>query len=851
MSDGIIAISDTFLPTLQKVPREVAGQVTSTLDTLRTTPESPGLHVEPLQNVKDDRIRSVRVNRKYRVLVFRLNSSGQNVWLVEGIYNHDDAYAKARTLYLRMNPVSGTTEIRSDEDAVQTAGGYSEEEVRSRAAALAAQMEAERLAEQQAAEAEQMTDAERASTAAGETDAGVAAPSGKDQAEHAQPSTGPAAHPELALDVEETRRPAPSVPTGPVLAVTAQQLIDDLGLDPILAERAADADDITLYELAESTKGWQGTALLDLATGTSLEDVRASYFTGVRGGSAVGTPSVTEDVLESLSAEKSQANYRLIEDDTALAEVLASGSFEEWRIFLHPEQKTYVEVNTRGPYRVTGGAGTGKTVVLVHRAVRLAHTAAGAGQMPRIVLTTFTRTLADALAQQVRTLAPSIPRPDALGAPGIHVTGVDRIAHGIVTTAQDLAPMADVLGWTTRRPKFSRYARAWATAVEAAAAAGALRDRTQPHVTPEFLLDEYREIVLPHRLLEESQYLRVSRTGRGTRLGRAQRREVWSVIAAYREGGQRDAALDWDETSAVAAAILDARAEATAARIADHVLVDEGQDLRPTQWQMLRALVAEGEDDMFIAEDSHQRIYSNPVKLGRYGISIRGRSRRLRLNYRTTAQNLDFAVSILRGGDFDIAAMEDDDLPGTEITHGPETGTFRSIRTGPEVTLLPATDLRDEIEQVTALVRDWSEKITAQGGDPSTIGVLTRFNKTRDTLVRALDDRGVRVVSVDRNSSYRGGAPLVMTFHRAKGMEFTHVVLFGVDDSSSIDPARGAYDEQTREAAELQERSLLYVGATRARDRLAVAWVGEASGLLAQEEPAALPARREDRAGNR
>lgn len=791
MSEGIIAISDTFLPTLQKVPREVAGQVTSTLEMLRTTPESPGLHVEPLQNVKDDRIRSVRVNRKYRVLVFRLNSSGQNVWLVEGVYNHDAAYAKAPTLYLRMNPISGTTEIRSDDDAVQTGGGYSEEEVRSRAAALAAQLEAERLAEQQAAEAEQVTDSERTAEADGEAE-----------------------------------------PTGPVLSVTAQQLIDDLGLDPYLAEQAADADDTTLYALAQKTKNWQGTALLDLATGTSLEDVRSAYFTGVTGGSAVGTPSGTDDVLQSLNAEKSQASYRLIEDDTALAEVLASGSFEKWRIFLHPEQKTYVEVNTRGPYRVTGGAGTGKTVVLVHRAVRLARKAAENGEDARIVLTTYTRTLADALAQQVRALAPSIPRPDALGAPGIHVTGVDRIAHGAVTSAQDLTPMAEVLGWTTRTPKFSRHAREWDVAIQAAATAGALRDRTQPHITAAFLIDEYREVVLPHRILEEADYLRVSRTGRGTRLGRAQRREVWSVIVAYREGGQRDSALDWDETSAVAGAILDARAAATGERVADHVLVDEGQDLRPTQWEMLRALVAEGEDDMFIAEDSHQRIYSNPVKLGRYGIAIRGRSRRLKLNYRTTAQNLDFAVSILRGGDFNIAAMEDDDLPGNEVTHGGETGTFRSIRSGPDVTLLPATDLQDEIEQVTALVRRWSEEILEEDGDPSTIGVLTRFNKTRDTLVRALDDRGLRVVSVDRNTRYRGGAPLVMTFHRAKGMEFTHVVLFGVDDSSSIDVTRGAYDVQTREAAELQERSLLYVGATRARDQLAVAWAGERSQYL-------------------
>src|SRR5699024_4921281 len=163
-----------------------------------------------------------------------------------------------------MNPVSGTTEIRTDEDAVQTGAGYSEEEVRSRAAARAAQMEAERIAEQQAAHASRAED-------------------------------------------EPVRTPEPSAPSGPALAVTAQPLIDQLALDRTLAERAVAADDIALQALIDDTKGWQGTALIALATGTSLEDVRASYFTGVSGGSAVGTPSGTEDVIESLSAEKSQA----------------------------------------------------------------------------------------------------------------------------------------------------------------------------------------------------------------------------------------------------------------------------------------------------------------------------------------------------------------------------------------------------------------------------------------------------------------------------------------------------------------------------------------------------------------
>ncbi|EWS81342.1 UvrD/REP helicase [Brachybacterium phenoliresistens] len=838
MSDGIISISDTFL---ESIPRSLLGQVTSTLNLLRTTPESPGLHVEPIYQAADDRIRSIRVNKQYRILAFRLNSSGQDLWLAEGVYDHDDAYRRARKLYLRMNPVSGTTEIRTDEDALR-AGGLSESEVQARAAALAA----EQLAEFQRQEAERLEQERRAAEMAepdekpsGAPDAGEQQP-GSSLAPAEQASSAQAGPIDQSSDEDGgTTEPAVDGGTGsvgrsgPVLSVTAQELIDVLGIDPVLAAAAVEADEAALLDLAEGARSWQGSALLDLATGKTLDEVREAYFTGVNGGSDVGTPSSTDDIVESLTAEKSQASYHLIEDDDALAKVLASGSFAQWRIFLHPEQRTYVYVRTRGPYRLTGGAGTGKTVVLVHRAVRLAQEAQAEGREARIVLTTYTRNLADALEEQVRTLEPGAPRTDVLGRPGIHVTGVDRIAHGVISGSRALAaPMRAVVGWDTRSPKYSRSAHDWEIAIAAAVASGAVRDRTQAHTSAAFLADEYREVILPHRILDETGYLRVPRGGRGTRLGRNQRREVWAIVAVYREGGRRSASIDWDETSAIAAAVLDAQAEATGERPADHVLVDEGQDLRPTQWQLLRALVAEGDDDMFIAEDSHQRIYSNPVKLGRYGIGIRGRSRRLKLNYRTTAQNLAFAVNVLKGGDFDIAAMEDDvDETGTPLEHGGDHGVYRSARSGPEVLLLPARDLADELEQVAALLREWAEEMGPEE-DLSTIGLLTRWASTRDLLVRGLDDRGIPVASVDRNVAYRKGAPLAMTFHRAKGMEFTRVVLFGIDADSLDDRPGRSYDEQTHEAAELQERSLLYVGASRARDRLAVAWSGEVSEML-------------------
>lgn len=791
MSTGTIALADSYSKT---VPRELAAAASQTLVKLMMNPESPGLHVEPIQQAADPRIRSIRVNRQYRILAFHLPRDGKDHWVVNGVYDHDEAYRIARILYLRINPITGATEFRDDPAPTSTAADPSFEDSAFK----------RRVAEEVARELAEREEREARERAAQEVGAG------SDDALDAAPDD-PAA---------EDRAPQSS---GPVLRVSVEDLVDELGIDREVAEAAVLADEDALLALAASSPTWQGSALLELATGETLDRVREMYSTGVTGGTPIGVPSGTDDVVDSLNSEKSKDRFRLIRDDKELSRVLASGDFAKWRVFLHPEQRTYVDVRTRGPYRLTGGAGTGKTVVLVHRAVKLARDGEKSGRTPRIVLTTFTRNLADSLSDQVRLLDATVPRGATLGGEGIHVAGVDRLVHGVVSRSRQVAgPMETVLGWSTTSPSFARKAADWEVAV---AAAGHTPD--QPHLSPEFLATEYGEVILPHRVTDEATYLRVARTGRGTRLGRRQRREVWEIVTRYREDGMRSGSIDYDEAAAIAAAVLDATAEAGKGRPADHVLVDEGQDLRPAQWQFLRALAAPGPDDMFLAEDSHQRIYSNPVRLGRYGIAITGRSRRLKLNYRTTAQNLAFAVSVLEGGEFDIAAMEEE---GAEPTQ--EQGTFRSARSGPVPQLMPNDTLAGELETVAGLLSTWIDEVLEEDLDPSTIGLLTRWVGTRDLLVRALDERGIKVASVDRNEA-RSGAPLAMTFHRAKGMEFSRVILFGIDEGSvrRLSPTAG-YDEQAVESAELQERSLLYVGASRARDRLAVTWNKEPSPLL-------------------
>ena len=247
------------------------------------------------------------------------------------------------------------------------------------------------------------------------------------------------------------------------------------------------------------------------------------------------------------------------------------------------------------------------------------------------------------------------------------------------------------------------------------------------------------------------------------------------------------------------------------------MLVDEGQDLGPAHWQLLRALVGEHADDLFIAEDSHQRIYGQRIVLSQFGIRIVGRSQRLTLNYRTTAQNLAYAINVLRGGKY--VDLED---------AAESSAAYRSARSGPVPRLIPCATLSEELDRAADLIRSW----VAETDAPETIAVLVREQRQRDRVVTGLAERGVTIRAVDREH-IKPGQPVVMTMHRAKGTEFSKILLFGVDQGAIPRPLRDEqYAEDAWADALLRERSLLYVAATRARDELALSWSGDPSQLL-------------------
>ena len=597
------------------------------------------------------------------------------------------------------------------------------------------------------------------------------------------------------------------------IGYTVGDLTDGLGLAPALAAKMmAAADEPSVLDAAEGALGWEQSAVLELVTGTSIEDIREKHgFTE----KPVDTDTdEDEQIIEALQRPASKMQFAYIEDDEELRRIIEGGDFAAWRIFLHPEQRKYVDANFSGPFRLSGGAGTGKTVVAIHRARRLAR----ANPSARIILTTFNATLAQGLKADLEALDPGITIADKPGDPGVYVGGIDALGRDVLNrAAREIAVAAyeSVFGRSGLEfgPKRTNADAVWR---EVAQSVDSGLDAKLS--TPAFLESEYVAVVLANRITTLEEYARVARPGRGVRLSRPQRIAVWKLIDAYRRQSQMDETLSFPEVLALAAEGLRIQTEKFGRHLADHVIVDEAQDLHATHWAMLRALVPTGRNDLFIAEDSHQRIYGSPIVLGRFGIKIVGRSRRLTLNYRTTAQNLRFAVGVLAGAGY------------ADLEQGEEkTSDYRSARNGPNPELIPCEDQAAELDAVTAKVKAWLDEGDVE---PESIAVLVRSQDERDRFVRGLGERGITVRAVDRNAA-ASGQPLVMTMHRAKGMEFSRVILSGADDKHVPSPATLRYlpDEEKVEAL-LRERSLLYVASSRARDALVVTWSGKRSELL-------------------
>ena len=525
----------------------------------------------------------------------------------------------------------------------------------------------------------------------------------------------------------------------------------------------------TLLELANHLPGEAAEALLQLATGgIPVPPVRAA------------------DDADPFDHPDAQRRFRVLENAAELERAL-DYPWEQWTVFLHPAQRDIVERHYGGPARIAGSAGTGKTVVALHRAVYLART----HPQSRVLLTTFSDTLANALRVKLGRL---VGGDDGLRA-RITSNAIDRVGIDLYEAAFGPAKLVDD---PTLRMMLHEASEA-----------------AETHKFSEgFLETEWREVVDAWQLSTWESYRDVARLGRKTRLGESQRALLWSILERVRADLAAPDLLTLAEIFARAAD----HTVGTGQSPYDFIAVDESQDIGVPQLRFLAALRGQHEDGLFFAGDLGQRIFQTPFSWRSLGVDVRGRSHTLRINYRTSHQ--------IRSQVDRLLPPQLSDVDGNAEVRGGTVSAFN----GPEPVIKVAQSAEDE----GAAIAGWLGERIAEGIQPHEIGVFVRSRAEMRRAAIAVQAADLKHVELDETLGGADGHVAIGTMHLAKGLEFRAVAVTACDDE--VIPLQSRI-ENVVDTADLEdvyntERHLLYVACTRARDRLLVTGVEPASEFL-------------------
>ncbi|QVL30250.1 DEAD/DEAH box helicase [Telmatocola sphagniphila] len=461
--------------------------------------------------------------------------------------------------------------------------------------------------------------------------------------------------------------------------------------------------------------------------------------------------------------------------------------WEKWTVFLHPEQRELVEKNNSGPARVTGSAGTGKTIVALHRAAHLART----NPTSRVLLATFSNALAHALQTKLRRLLGNEPRlGDRIDVYSLEALGL-RL-HELHLGKAKLASRSEVVELMKR----------------------ASQEADKHKFNMQFLLSEWDQVVDARQVNSWEAYRDVTRLGRKTRLNEAQRQLLWSIFQKVIEALSR-------QKLTTSAGIFTRLADAIAKvpnKPFDFAVIDEAQDLTESQIRFFAALAGNKPNGLFFAGDSGQRIFQLPFSWQKLGVDIRGRSKNLRINYRTSHQIRSQADRLLE--------VEVRDVDGNVEQRNDTISVFN----GPPPAIKTAADEKEEIK----IVGSWLSELIATGIQPHECGVFVRSPEQIDRAKNAVQHAKLTVKILDENVETVAGQVSICTMHLAKGLEFRAVAVMACDDEviplqSRIEAV--GEDSDLKEVYET-ERQLLYVACTRARDSLLITGVDPASEYL-------------------
>lgn len=512
------------------------------------------------------------------------------------------------------------------------------------------------------------------------------------------------------------------------------------------------------FALAEHLPAEASEALLEFAT------------TGM-----LPKPAPAEATADPFAHPDALRRIRPIADQAELEQALAF-PWEKWGVFLHPSQRDLVDRQFNGPARVAGSAGTGKTIVAIHRAVRLAREKPEA----RILLASFSKPLADAMAKKLAVLAPEtggiIPRITCMSFQGI-AEQIFQLEHGV-------------------RPRIASDA-ILRERLRAAATATGLKG-----FSDRFLLSEWSNVIDAWAVDSFEAYASVQRMGRKSRLGPNQRERLWPVFDAVRNNLAAERYTTWAQVFTGLAAVLSSKAN----KPFDHVILDEAQDLAPAELRFFAALAPKGPDTLFLAGDMGQRIFQHPFSWASLGVDVRGRSHTLKVCYRTSQQIRRSADRLLPAMLRDVDGMEDERRGIVSVFDGPP----------PQVEIF--STVSDEKKAVRAAVSAWLE----EGIEPHEIGLFVR--------TFALVERARTAIASLEGSDRITSA----TMSLAKGLEFRAVVVMACDEGilPLDDRVADAADEAELDDIYETERRLLYVACTRAREHLLLTGVNPASEYL-------------------
>lgn len=533
------------------------------------------------------------------------------------------------------------------------------------------------------------------------------------------------------------------------------------------------------FQMSDRLPGEVAEALLDYAATGQLSTFSSlPTFSAAASASAIGESAAFLIEAPQGGFEHPDTKRRIRQIDSAEDLRLALDfPWDKWSVFLHPSQRGVVERDFSGPARVTGSAGTGKTIVALHRAARAVCDDAKA----RVLLTSFSRPLANALKGKLAILLADDPGK------------LNRVS---IASFEDAASELFQLA-TGRRPTLAPID------AQQAALARAMADLNYTGLSPRFVAAEWRQIVDAWNLPDLESYASVPRIGRRNRLGSKQRETLWPVFNTARATLAARGLL----TSSQLFAAVEAAFRDKPDKPFTHIIVDEAQDLGVSELRMMAAISC-GPNSLFFAGDLGQRIFQLPFSWSALGIDVRGRSSSLRINYRTSRQIREAADQLLPQKVRDVDGIEDD-----------RTGA-QSVFEGPSPTISQCADEADEIVTVAQYLRSAIE----DGISPAEIGIFVRateyLSRARDAVAAA----GLEGRQLTERAEDFGECVSLGTMHLAKGLEFKLVIVMACDDEAL--PLQSRVDEATdedelREVFET-ERHLFYVACTRARDRLHV-----------------------------